>query len=391
LESQTKPDYYLPVSGIASEALREGSVMIGRNSILVSVVLLAALCGRVFAADAGPEWERTLAAAKKEGKVVIGAPPGSDFRNEAQAALKRRFGLESEFIQAPGPNLMNKIAAEKQAGAVSVDAFLVGPCTGNSLLKADLFEPLAPAMILPEVRDPAKWFGGHLWADNQTGKNLLYSFVAQMTPSIYYNTQLVKPQDVRAYSDLLDPKWRGRIGLRDPRVPGGGLAMWAFLLDLKGEEYIKKLAQQDMFVSRNARQIADALAKGNLSLTIGVGHRDFDSFLEANLPVKHLPTLKEGTYVSGGNGIVGILKAAPHPNAAKVFFNWLLSREGQELHGKTAQQPTRRLDVVTRGLDGQAAKDVLTLDEFRRFQNFTEDKCNNSWIPGAKLAETLLK
>jgi iron(III) transport system substrate-binding protein len=238
---------------------------------------------------------------------------------------------------------------------------------------------------------PAKWFGGHLWADNETGKNLLYSFVAQMTPSIYYNTQLVKPQDVRSYQDLLDPKWKGKIGLRDPRVPGGGLAMWAFLLDLKGEEYIKKLAQQEMFVSRNARQIADALAKGNLSLTIGVGHRDFDSFLEANLPVKHLPTLKEGTYVSGGNGIVGILKGAPHPNAARVFFNWLLSREGQELHGKTAQQPTRRLDVPTKGLDGEAAKDVLTLEEFRRYQNFTEDKCNNSWIPGAKLAEALLK
>src|SRR6266513_337680 len=254
------------------------------------------------AAEAGAEWQRTVAAAKKEGKVIIGAPPGNDFRNEVQAVLKKRFDLDSEFIQAPGPNLMSKIVAEKQAGAATVDAFLVGPCTGNTLLKTDLFEPLTAAMLLPEVKDPAKWFGGHLWADNQTGKNLLYSFVAQVTPSLYYNTQLVKPQEVRSYNDLLDPKWKGKIGLRDPRVPGGGLAMWAFLLDMKGEEYIKKLAQQDMFVGRNARQIADALAKGNLALTIGVGYRDFDAFLDANLPVKHLPTLKEGTYVSGGNG-----------------------------------------------------------------------------------------
>ena len=130
-------------------------------------------------------------------------------------------------------------------------------------------------MILPEVKDPAKWFGGHLWADNQSGKNLLYSFVAQMTPSIYYNTNLVKPQDVRSYNDLLDAKWKGKIGLRDPRVPGGGLAMWAFLLDTKGEEYVRKLAQQEMFVSRNARQIADALAKGSLAMTIGVGYPRF--------------------------------------------------------------------------------------------------------------------
>jgi len=359
------------------------------KSILLVVGVLLSVPYRSLGADANPEWERVVGTAKKEGKVVIGAPPGTDFRNEVQGTLKKRFNLDSEFVQAPGPNLMSKIVAEKQAGAVSVDAFLIGPCTGNSLLKADLFEPLAPAMILPEVKDPAKWFGGHLWADNQ--KNFLYSFVAQVTPSLYYNTQWVKRQDVRSYNDLLDSKWKGKIGLRDPRVPGGGLAMWAFLLDLKGEDYIRKLAQQEMFVSRNARQIAEALAKGSLSLTVGVGYRDFDSFLDANLPVKHLPTLNEGTYISGGNGIVGIIKGAPHPNAAKVFFNWLLSREGQELHGKAAQQPTRRLDVDTKGLDGQAAKDALTVEEFQRFQNFTEDKCNNSWLPGAKLAEAVLK
>ena len=365
----------------------------GKREIKLSVIALAlfVLQKLLWAADAGGDWQQLVAAAKKERKIVIGAPPGSDFKNEVQAVLKKRFDLDSEFIQAPGPSLMSKIVAEKKAGTTTVDAFLIGPCTGNALLKTDLFEPLAPAMILPEVKDAAKWFGGHLWADNQTGQNMLYSFVAQITPSIYYNTQLVRPQEVRSYNDLLDPKWKGKIGLRDPRVPGGGLAMWAFLLDLKGEEYIRKLAQQEMFVGRNARQIADALAKGSLALTIGVGYRDFDPFLDANLPVKHLPTLREGTYVSGGNGIVGMIKDAPHPNAAKVFFNWLRSREGQELHGKAAQQPTRRLDVETKGLDGQAAKDVMTVEEFRRFQNFTEDKCNNSWLPGAKLAEAVLK
>ena len=312
--------------------------MVRNVSILAVVILLWGMHGRALGADASSEWQGLVAAAKKEGKVVIGAPPGSDFRNEVQATLKKRFDLDSEFVQAPGPNLMSKIVAEKQAGAVSVDAFLVGPCTGNSLLKADLFEPLAPAMILPEVKDPAKWFGGHLWADNQTGKNLLYSFVAQVAPSLYYNTQLVKPQDVSSYNDLLDSRWKGKIGLRDPRVPGGGLAMWAFLLDLKGEEYIRKLAQQEMFVGRNARQIADALAKGNLSLTIGVGYRDFDAFLDANLPVKHLPTLKEGTYVSGGNGIVGIIKGAPHPNAAKALFQ--LAAEPRRAGATWKDRPT---------------------------------------------------
>jgi ABC-type Fe3+ transport system substrate-binding protein len=160
----------------------------------------------LWAADAGGDWQQLVAAAKKEGKIVIGAPPGSDFKNEVQAVLQKRFDLDSEFIQAAGPSLMSKIVAEKKAGTTTVDAFLIGPCTGNALLKTDLFVPLAPAMILPEVKDAAKWFGGHLWADNQTGQNMLYSFVAQITPSIYYNAQLVRPQEVRSYNDLLDPK-----------------------------------------------------------------------------------------------------------------------------------------------------------------------------------------
>ena len=193
-----------------------------RKLILVaaSVLLFNVPPKLLQSADSDAEWQRVVAAAKKEGNVVIAAPPGSDFRNSVQAVLKKRFDLDSEFIQSPGPSLMSKIVAEKQAGAVSVDAFLIGPCTGNSLLKADLFEPLAPAMILPEVKDPSKWFGGHLWADNQTGKNLLYSFVAQVTPSLYYNTQLVKPQDVRSYNDLLDPsgKEKSASGIRACRA-----------------------------------------------------------------------------------------------------------------------------------------------------------------------------
>src|SRR5262244_1911568 len=182
------------------------------KSILLVVSLLLSVPYRSLGADANPEWERVVGTAKKEGKVVIGAPPGTDFRNEVQATLKKRFNLDSEFVQAPGPNLMSKIVAEKTAGAVSVDAFLIGPCTGNSLLKMDLFEPLPAAMILPEVKDPAQWWAGHLWADNQTGKNYLYSFVAQMTPSLFYNANAVRPQDFRSYDDLLDARWKGKIG-----------------------------------------------------------------------------------------------------------------------------------------------------------------------------------
>src|SRR5690242_11860866 len=105
----------------------KAGVLIKRTAKIsrLALFLLFALAALLKAAEGPADWQRLIAAAKKEGKVVIGAPPGNDFRNELQAALKKRFDLDSEVIQAPGPNLMSKIVAEKQAGAVSVDAFLV--------------------------------------------------------------------------------------------------------------------------------------------------------------------------------------------------------------------------------------------------------------------------
>src|SRR5512140_29659 len=137
---------------------RKVSAMVRWRKILLIVLLHLSAVPQAKAAEVNADWQRLVAAAEKEGKVVVGAPPGSDFGIEAQAALKKRFDLDSEFVQAPGPSLMSKIVAEKQAGAATVDAFLIGPCTGNSLLKSDVYEPLASAMILPEVKDPAKWF-----------------------------------------------------------------------------------------------------------------------------------------------------------------------------------------------------------------------------------------
>ena len=82
-------------------------------------------------------------------------------------------------------------------------------------------------------------------------------------------------------------------------------------------------------MGRNLRQVADALAKGKLAITIGLGRTEFEPFLNAGLPIKELPTPTEGLPASSGYGVLGIVKNPPHPNAMKVFVNWFLSRKGQ--------------------------------------------------------------
>jgi ABC-type Fe3+ transport system substrate-binding protein len=86
--------------------------------------------------------------------------------------------------------------------------------------------------------------------------------------NLWYNADLVKPQEVRRYDDLLNPKWSGKIGIYDPRLSGAGLGMWAFLWMNKGDEYLKRLVEQKLMIGEQ-RVLIDQLAKGRLAITIG--------------------------------------------------------------------------------------------------------------------------
>ena len=109
--------------------------------------------------------------------------------------------------------------------------------------------------------------------------------------------------------------------------------------------------------------------------------------------MKPLPNPRDEVYVSGGSGHVTIIKRAPHPNATKVFINWFLGKEGQEIFGKAMGQGTRRLDVDTQWLKEFgviAAKDNLTPDQYPKLENQSEEKVVKVREPAAEFARKLL-
>lgn len=369
-----------------------------QQSATVSAAM--ALMFSIFSQQAGAaewhaEWEKTLAAAKKEGKIVVGIPARPELRKQLEVVFKPKFGVDMELFPARGPQNASRIASEYKAGVKYFDLFIGGSGTYESLVEDGMVEPFEPNLILPEVKDPKNWWGGHIWEDNVKTKRFLYSFIADAgTGGFWYNTDLAKPEEIRSLDDFLNPKWKGKVGFLDPRTPGSGQSIWSFLWDIKGEGYLRKLVQQDLFVSRDQRQLADALAKGRLAIALGVSFYTLEGFLTANLPIKEFPPLKEGAPSSNGSGVIGIVKAPPHPHAAKLFVNWLLSKEGQELYVKVMHQATRRLDVDTKWLQEfgvKAAKDVLTIEEYHRVRNHLEDKYLGVRLPSAKFAEQVLK
>ena len=363
---------------------------------LAAVILLLAFPAPGRAQPSGQaEWQKTLEAAIKEGRVVVGIPPSAELRRQMEPIFKRKFGVEIELVAARGAQNASRIISESKGGVKFFDAVITGSGSALTVLHAGYLDPLETAMILPEVRDPRQWWGGHVWEDNVTNKRSLYSFMADAdTGGLWYNTDLVKPEEMRSLDDLLNPKWKRKIGLNDPRIGGSGQSLWSFFWDIKGEEYLKKLVQQELFLSRNTRQIADALARGAIAISIGTGVSEFEPHLKAGLPVKELPKTREGLPASSGFGVVGIVKDPPHPNAAKLFLNWFLGKEGQEFYSRVMESATRRLDVDTHWLVARGtrpAKEFLTVEEYHRVRNHLEDKVMNVRWPSAKFAETILK
>ena len=360
-------------------------------SLAVSILLLG---GTARAADAQEEWKKILDAAKKEGKVVVGGPPTAILRQKYQETFEKRFGLELELVSAPGPQNAGRAAAEFKAGVRYFDVLHGGSGTLEPLMHDNMLAPFPEYMILPEVKDPRQWWGGHMWEDNVKTSRYIYSFSADFSVPPFYNANLIKPGDINAYDDLLNPKWKGKIGFFEPRVPSAGQGLWGFLMKVKGKEFLQRLAEQNLFISRDGKQLADALAKGTLVVALGLSQRFVDPYIKAGLSIKPLLSLKEGMGGSNGFGTVAVIKNAPHPNAAKVYINWLLGKEGQELYGRALAQGTRRLDVDTKWLakfNTPAAKDVTTPEEYEKVRFFGEDIITEWREPAGEFARKILK
>jgi len=340
------------------------------------------------------EWQKVLEAANKEGKVVAAIPTSPELRTGMEKAFGEKFkGIKLELIPGPATALANRIVSEHKAGVRNFDLFIAGTAVQLGVMYEGAVEPFEPYMILPEVKDPKNWFGGHLWVDNKTTKRFIYPFQAYVTEPGWYNSELFDGEKFRTYDELLNPKLKGRIGIHEPRRPGTGQAVWIYLGIFKGEGFLRKLAEQNLVISEDLRQLAEMLAKSKLALVLGPGYRVLAPFVQAGLPLKPIPVPKEGIHATAGVGAITVIKNPPHPNATKVFVNWLLSKEGQEIFSRATGQATRRLDVDTKWLVElgiQAAKDSLTVEEYLKRESFFEDKIPLRQMP-VELAEKLLK
>jgi iron(III) transport system substrate-binding protein len=177
--------------------------------------------------------------------------------------------------------------------------------------------------------------------------------MAVMTPThrviLIVNTAAVDPSSFKSYKDLLNPKWKGQIATDDPRRSGPGQASFTFfyLHPELGPDFIRALARQELVVFRDPSQLVNLVGQGKYPILIGPRDTMLADALKRSLPISIVnPSMvREGSDISPASGNVAMFNRAPHPNAAKVYINWLLSKEGQTHHARALGTVSDRLDV----------------------------------------------
>ena len=321
-----------------------------RDAVRFVAVIAVAGIGSISAAvaadwqdGAGPEWQKTLAAARAEGTVVVTGRP--EIADKFMEAFKRDTGITMEFLGGVGRDLDSRLEREMNSGHLTIDVMLTGANGVDYVAKGQL-DPIKPRLMLPGVTDPKNWNDGRLkWVD----KGEAYMF----TPNEYlfgwplFNTAGVKLESIVTWQDLLKPEFKGKIASFDPRPGGPGQAAAAYLTDRFGIEWVKKLyVGQDVKLARDSRQLAEWVARGVYPIGIGTLAVEIERFKKGGIKTLEVKSMADGPgSILGGSSVAIMPKGAPHPNAATVFLNWYASNPAQTIFATVWQTPSRRLDV----------------------------------------------
>ena len=308
--------------------------------------------------SASSEWERLVTAAKREGKLHMYGPRGLEkFRQALTDPFEKKYGIAIEYAGLGARELLQLVPQERAAGNYLWDIFVGGTDTLLFNMKAlRVLEPVEPALILPEVKDPKNWKSATLPFFDNDGLGLFVLYGAAR--SFFVNTAVATPEEITSYRDLLSRKWKGQILLtRDPRMSGHGRSTFAFFYIHKdlGPDFIRALLRQELRIPKDDHDAEVAVSRGQFGLCI-CNNAEAAILAAKKVPVKVLDShqIKEGGSVSSSFANVALVNRPPHPNAAKLYLNWLFSREAGHLLSEVTALASPRVDVSTEFVDPRA-------------------------------------
>lgn len=290
----------------------------------------------------GERWAKILDAARGEGNVVVlgrpdlGKPFAEDFRRDT--------GLGLDFLGGQTRELLARFRRESAADNVHSDIILGGE-TVVDMIGQNLLMPLRDNLVLPGATDPKSWLNGAIaWGDNTKNFLLIGGEYVNCWP--VYNSNIVKPGQLRRWTDLLDPQFAGKIAAFDPREGAGGAAA-SYLMEAVGVDFYRRLVREQKVVfARDGRQVVEWIARGSHWVALGAVPSDIEYFRARGMKNIVVGDMEDGAgALLGGSSVLCIAARTPRPNASIAFLNWYASKPGQDAYSRVWLTPSNRVDV----------------------------------------------
>ncbi len=282
------------------------------------MLALAAAASSVAHAD-----EALIAAAKKEGEVVwYTTQIVNQVVEPMKKAFEARYGVKVNYLRGNGSDTAIRVLNEVKAGRPVCDVF-DGPST-SAIIQAERDD-----IVLQWVPDEAKTFPkgavdpNHYW---------VATYMIVVAPA--YNTDQVKPgEEPKNFEDLLAPKWKGKMAWSASNSSPSGTSFVGLMLDhygeQKGMDYLRKLATQNIAnLAVASRQVLDLTISSEYPIGLQISSHSILETRRQGAPVQWIPMSPAA--VNSSN--MSISMKAPHPNAAKLLMEFLVSAEGQTLY-----------------------------------------------------------
>jgi iron(III) transport system substrate-binding protein len=331
--------------------------------IAIKIATMAGVAGLGIALNGTPALAQQefgspelIAAAKAEGKLVYYTANFAEVEQQVIKAFNKRFPeIKIEMVRAPGGQLITRVKTEAAAGKLIAD---VVDHSDRALMQplADMFQEYAP----PNAADynPDAQISPNLWPR------------ATLVWSIAYNTELVKDPP-KTWMDLTKPEYDRMTGQVFAQSGGTTWTRIMFERLVLGEEYWAKQATTHPVLYPSGAPMADSLVRGEIAMGPLLYNAIYPKQKDG-APIKiFFPP--EGAPVNPY--ATGIPKTAAHPNAAKLFLNWCLSKEGQTFMIKELGHLTslKEAPVYPEGFDPKVVKVWLP-----KFDDYV--KLHTAWV-----------
>ena len=342
-----------------------------RRLLILALVLTAGACGSSAPESApgaaladlalyeGPDREqRLLEGARREGELAVYTSAQSNDLGAVVEAFEKKYGLTATVWRAGSEAVLNRALQESRAGRHTVDVIETNGPELESLAREQILQlvksPHHSDLIAPAIRPHGEWVGTRLNVFVQA-----------------YNTKLIRKEDLpKSWEDLLDPKWKGKLGIEQEDSD------WlAGIYGEIGEERAQRVFKQmvstnGMSVRKGHTLLTQLVVSGEVPLALTVYNYKAEQLRSEGAPIDWFTI---GNAIARPNG-VGVVRNAPHPHAALLFYDFELSPEGQKIIASRDFVPTsKKIDTPLNKVPMKFVDARVSIDEYDKWKNLYTD------------------